>query len=390
MRVRATDPAGATDTALLTIASYPASDIDPPSLSFSTPNLIRAGQPARIYASAYTQDGSSATITFDLDGDGQFDDVPTAGPPFSYTSLWTFPTAGPKTVSARAVDGAGRTRTVTRTLNVTGANLGPEVFISSYQTVVAGRPTWFSASGIDLDDDTVDVDWNYGGTCVLDWDLDGDGAYDDRHTETTWSCRDSASVTFPTINEEHTVGVRMTDDDGETAFHRTTFRVGSQAPSAAFSVSPTTVNPGQPVTLTSAASDDDGAIVERLWDLDDDGAFDDAGGTNTTVTFSELGVHLVGHKVRDDDGDIGIVYHPVSVVPVGPPPPAAHHRRGTLRWRWRERRRFRRCRRQRRHGRQRRRIRRHRQAQAHPGGPGEERPEALPPRARPAVPADVL
>ena len=51
---------------------------------------------------------------------------------------------------------------------------------------------------------------------------------------------------------------------------------GNLAPVADFNVFPTAPEAGQQVNLTSTSADPDGAIQATNWDLDDDGAFDDA------------------------------------------------------------------------------------------------------------------
>jgi PKD repeat protein len=56
------------------------------------------------------------------------------------------------------------------------------------------------------------------------------------------------------------------------------------------------------VAFTAAASDDDGAIVAHDWDLDGDGAFDDAQGGQVTRAYTVAGIYEVGLRVTDDDG----------------------------------------------------------------------------------------
>jgi hypothetical protein len=114
----------------------------------------------------------------------------------------------------------------------------------------------------------------------------------------------------------YTVRLKATGDDGSAEVART-FTVGSGAPVASFTSTGSLLN--TPIALTATAS--------GAWDLDDDGAFDDATGAAASVTFSTPGAHLVGLKVRNADGDLGIRYasidvtSPVMVTPTPTPEP---------------------------------------------------------------------
>jgi len=60
---------------------------------------------------------------------------------------------------------------------------------------------------------------------------------------------------------------------------------------------------GIPLTLDGSGSyDSDGIITEYLWDLDDDGEFDDASGPFTDYTWFSEGLYPIHLKVIDDDG----------------------------------------------------------------------------------------
>ncbi len=65
---------------------------------------------------------------------------------------------------------------------------------------------------------------------------------------------------------------------------------------------------------------DGGAIASYNWDVDLDGAFDDATGVGPTVTAPAAGERLIGLQVTDDDGDTDVSYAPLSVA-VGNAPP---------------------------------------------------------------------
>ena len=64
---------------------------------------------------------------------------------------------------------------------------------------------------------------------------------------------------------------------------------------------PYAVDEGQPITL--AGTGDDANLAQDpltfIWDLDNDGVFDDAAGTAPAFTWAQSGVHPVAFKVSD-------------------------------------------------------------------------------------------
>ena len=54
--------------------------------------------------------------------------------------------------------------------------------------------------------------------------------------------------------------------------------------------------------LSSYSSDPDGPLEAQVWDLDGDGAFDDASGARVVGAFTTPGPHTVSLRVRDADG----------------------------------------------------------------------------------------
>lgn len=75
-----------------------------------------------------------------------------------------------------------------------------------------------------------------------------------------------------------------------------------QAPDASFSFSPEDPRAGQEVRFESSSCDPDGRLVSEAWDLDGDGAFDDAQGPVATRTFTGAGGHSVGLEVTAAGG----------------------------------------------------------------------------------------
>ena len=78
--------------------------------------------------------------------------------------------------------------------------------------------------------------------------------------------------------------------------------------------------PGETVQLTSLGGDPDSTVVERSWDLDGDGDYDDALGPTASAVAPST-PFVLGHRVVSSDGSTAVVRRtvPVSV----PPPPVA-------------------------------------------------------------------
>ena len=75
-----------------------------------------------------------------------------------------------------------------------------------------------------------------------------------------------------------------------------------QPPDASFSFSPEDPRAGQQVRFESSSCDPDGRLVSEAWDLDGDGAFDDAQGRVATRAFAGAGAHSVGLEVTSAGG----------------------------------------------------------------------------------------
>jgi PKD repeat protein len=299
VRARASDGRGGERVQLVTVTVSDAPNL-PPTLDVYAAGIARAGRAFRFSVSTYDPDSTSFTqpaLSFDMDGDGAFDDTPTSS--FGGGYSWTFPAAGRVTVAARATDQGGLSTTRTFDLEVTDQNLAPVASLE-HAALIAGQATTFGVYAYDPDDPSETEPLTYG------WDLDGDGAYDD-------ATGPSVTHTYATRGEQ-VVGVEVSDADGGRTAVRRRLTVSGRQPAATFTSSDTTPDPGQTVTLTSTATDPDGgAIASRAWDLDGDGQFDDGTGTTATVSFAEPGQRLVGHKVRDADGDNGIRYDVITV-----------------------------------------------------------------------------
>jgi PKD repeat protein len=76
----------------------------------------------------------------------------------------------------------------------------------------------------------------------------------------------------------------------------------NERPIAAFAGFPSSPSVGDEVTFVSYSNDPDGHLTAQAWDLDGDGAFDDASRAVVSRTFSVPGPKTVSLRVTDDEG----------------------------------------------------------------------------------------
>jgi|GEM_PF-6947392 len=304
IRVRASDGFGGVTIFTQTLTIKAATSVPPAiaAISFAAP--VRAGVPSVFTVDATAGDGvpGGLTLTYDMNGDGVFDETPAAVPG---GSSWTFTT--PVTISVKATDALGRSSVRSLQVTPSATTLPPRLTLrADTRAIVAGATVPFVASATDA-----------GGSSAAGiayaWDTDGDGAFDDGEG-------DAFDITFDTAGR-YTIAVRATDASGATATVSRTFDVGTSLPVASLRASTSAPQTGQDVTFTSTST---GAIASQAWDLDDDGAFDDGTDASAHVTFAAPGRHLVGLKVRSAAGDAAIAYVAIEVAQgSGTPTPTA-------------------------------------------------------------------
>jgi hypothetical protein len=94
--------------------------------------------------------------------------------------------------------------------------------------------------------------------------------------------------------------------------------IRSIVPQAEIDVSPPAPQPGDSVTITSAARNPGGAYAALRWDTDADGAFDDAGGTRLPARVLDTGQYRYGLEASGPVGDRETRYLTVDVRPRTP------------------------------------------------------------------------
>jgi YD repeat-containing protein len=163
-------------------------------------------------------------------------------------------------------------------------------FTASPNPVAAGISSSFDASA------SSDPD---GAVVKYEWDLDGNGSYETDTGETP-----SASKSYAVAGDVP-VGLRVTDNIGETTTTTRTVTVQGTLPTASFTATPNPVSTGDQVMFdASGSSDPEGPIAKYEWDLDGNGSYETNTGTNASVTknYPAKGAVAVGLRVTDSDG----------------------------------------------------------------------------------------
>lgn len=91
----------------------------------------------------------------------------------------------------------------------------------------------------------------------------------------------------------------------------------NELPDASFGVFPRDPVSGQTVRLVSYACDPDGSLAEQVWDLDNDGSFDDGLGPEVRTAFS-AGSHIVRLRATDQEAAASFGSRLVDVTPGTP------------------------------------------------------------------------
>jgi PKD repeat protein len=254
----------------------------------ASPDPAPTGTTVTFTSSSTDPDGTIASTSWDLNGDGTYGDAT------GTTASRSFAKAGTYTVGLKVTDDSGDSATITHT--VTATNRAPvAAFSSAPAAPLTGDAVTFSSSSSDPD----------GTIASQSWDLNNDGTFGD-------ATGASASRSFAKAGT-YTVGLRVTDDNGDSTTVTKQLTVGNRAPAAAFTVAPNPLPTGSSVTFTSGSSDPDGTIASTSWDLNGDGTYGDATGTTASRSFAKAGTYTVGLKVTDDSGDSATITHTVSV-----------------------------------------------------------------------------
>jgi len=278
-----------------------------PDASFTfSPASPETGQAVTFSSTSSDPDGSVASQAWDTDNDGVFDDG--TGPQASRT----FGQPGDYTVRLQVTDNNGSTDVASRTVRV--ANQPPLAsFTYSPSPFTSGQTVTFRSTSSDPE----------GAIVSQSWDFNNDGQFGDRTGATvSWS--------FLTTRP-YTVRLRVEDSAGAVDVETSVVTPGNRAPVVSIAFAPAQPQAGALVTFTGSASDPDGTISSRAWDVDGDGDFDDATGPTATVAFPAAGTYTVRMRAIDNDdaSSIAIATVVVSAAPAGSSPVAAQGVLGT-------------------------------------------------------------
>ncbi|HEX5713921.1 MAG TPA: PKD domain-containing protein [Solirubrobacterales bacterium] len=291
LRVTDNNGASATTTRTVTVTNAPAV------ASFTaTPNPASTGTTVNYDASA-SKDVDDGITKYEWDLDGNTTYETNTGTTASASS--SYATSGTRTIRLRITNGAGATTTTSISVSIT--NRAPEPsFTATPNPVLSGSNTVLNASGSKDPDGTV---------AKYEWDLDGNGTFEINSGSTSSTTRSFAA------SGERTVGLRVTDNQGATATTTRVITVTNRAPTASFTVSPSSVASGTSTTLNaSGSSDPDGTIAKYEWDFDNDGTYDATTATSSTTTsYPTQGSRTIGLRVTDNLGATATTTRTVTV-----------------------------------------------------------------------------
>jgi hypothetical protein len=242
------------------------------------------------------------TYEWDFDYDGSTFDVDGTG---ITTTLSAVSLNGPDLfiIGLRVTDYGGLTDTVTTTLQVVNVlpvitavtNTGPITIIETATiTIMAADPADALTYAFDCDNDLL--------------------------YEIGPQAEPTAVCSFTSVGD-HTVNVQVNDGDGGIVTDSTTVTVINTAPTANAGDG-YEVYEGESITLDASATTDleqDPASLTYAWDLDGDGAYDDATGIMTTFSALMLAGPMsvtVGLRVMDDQGLVGLDTAVINVLDV--------------------------------------------------------------------------
>jgi YD repeat-containing protein len=269
----------------------------PPEASFAaTPNPADTNATVNFDASASNDpDGTITKYEWDLDGNGSYET--NTGAKATATRSYSIP--GDRAVGLRITDDKGETGTATRTVTIKN-QLPTASFTATPNPVLSGANTTLNAAA------SVDPD---GSITKYEWDLDGNGTY-----ETSTGTTASLTTSYATPGER-TVGLRVTDNSGDSVTATRALVVENRAPVASFTASPNPVLSGVTVNLNaSASSDPDGTVAQYDWDLDGNGSYEtNSAGATTTTSYATPGEKTIGLRVTDNNGATATTTRAVTI-----------------------------------------------------------------------------
>jgi uncharacterized delta-60 repeat protein len=146
-----------------------------------------------------------------------------------------------------------------------------------------------------------------GTIATYQWDLNGDGQFDQTGAKVTTSYATAGS---------HTALLKVTDDSGLAGTTGATIGVKANTNPGVAIIEPSAQpKAGKPFTLTAFAGDGDGAVVSYAWDLDGNGTYETNTGATSAVTtaVNTAGPATIGARVTDDEGATATAVNAVKI-----------------------------------------------------------------------------
>jgi PKD repeat protein len=255
---------------VLALVALSATALAAPGDDFSfTPSTPNVGDPV-VFTCEPSPCPASATVEWDFDGGTDFERT-------GHRVTTTFQTAGVHTVRMRLMRDGEATTPVSKPVTVNGPPVVSFDFTPT--SPLPGVEVWFDQVVTDPNGDSVTLAWNFGDGGVA-------AVEDPRHTYATPGTR--------------TVTLTATDAHGLATTETRQLTVQDPSgPTPSFTVSPALPRVGEVVTFTNTSTASSGSITSAVWDLDNDGEFDDSPGG---WSFATPGIHEVALRVTQTNG----------------------------------------------------------------------------------------
>jgi hypothetical protein len=236
--------------------------------------VVAAGELVTFNGTATDPGADTFTFEWDFDYDGMVFDVEATGQVVSTTFAGAATTY---VVALRVTDddgGAGLD-----TASVTIGNAPPAAEAGGPYIGEEGSPILLTGSGSPE-------------PLTYAWDLDYDGVFETPGQVVTYVWPDDGT---------YNVTLRVDDGQGGVATDDATVFVNNVPPTANAG-GPYLTTVGITLTLVATATDVPSDALTYVWDMDDDGFFDDRVGRVVTYTWAATGVYTVTLQVSDGDG----------------------------------------------------------------------------------------
>ncbi|QSG11736.1 Secreted protein, with PKD repeat domain [Halapricum desulfuricans] len=256
---------------------------------------VDEGSPVNVTAAGSTDDRGIVSYGWDFDSDGAIEAM-------GMNQSHTFMDQGDYGVRIVVTDTAGLTDTATTTVTV--ENVPPTARAGSDRAVYVDDLVAFDASN-STDPGADDLTYQ--------WDLDGDGTYDEQGVDIGHRYRSEGI---------YDVTLRVSDGDGGVDTDKRSVVVQNVPPTADAGTALTVVT-GEPTLDGSGSSRGDSSdTLTYRWDVDDDGDYETRG-AKPGYYYNETGTYNVTLTLSDGDGGVDIDDTTVTVEPDTVPPVAA-------------------------------------------------------------------